>query len=775
MVLTPEQCQARLEVLAQRDPFLCQKDQGPQLAQRLQELDAALATALDETSQQLSDMAQKLNDELSETAAQLISAEEQLAEEFAELLPEDAPTSQQMARLAASIESRILWLYDRLRSRLDEALRRIEPQTRPIKDILRPLKEAWSASCRDMPEEILLILDRRQQKQLDGRCIWDLEGPALQDYCCKGHNRLIGRLLFHIQRQRLRRRYNLLHCELQETLNRHRPASLQKEFPAVLQSPQQAHEETTRKVADLWRNLRFNMEMAAEDCSQLENALKKDIPADFSQRIKKTADLVSGTLERTAEQITALDESFKNAWQQLLSELDQERHHTLELIARDLHRELSYGERCLHRLRRLGRRWKVRWNLWGARCGKPLQALFDRLVAVWETVRRRLGLQGGPRRLEEPLQQLFDLPPPREIRARAETLPPVCRRLFTIGALKNREFLVGEENRLKTLRDLFGHWEEGRLCSVAVVGPHGSGKTSLVNCFQSELGTRIPIHRVNIDNRLYGETQLIELCARWFELQAAPKDLADLEAQLCQLPSAVIIVENFHRLLLRTVGGLHSARAFLRLVLATRQHMLWVVTCRKYPWQRMQQLLHMDRYFNHQLHTLFGTQTEMRDALLLRVKTSGYPVCFLNTTDNGKRSQSPPGDQSSLQEQFFSDLFAASRGNMQAALYYWLLCLDYDSTLESLTVRPLGKLDYSFLRSFNRLQLYSLAETIAHGELRAAEHAAIFACDILQSRMLMDHLAQLNLLQYDSGDCYQLNPLFFAPVTATLEGRNILQ
>ncbi|MEZ4483054.1 MAG: hypothetical protein R2864_00185 [Syntrophotaleaceae bacterium] len=115
---------------------------------------------------------------------------------------------------------------------------------------------------------------------------------------------------------------------------------------------------------------------------------------------------------------------------------------------------------------------------------------------------------------------------------------------------------------------------------------------------------------------------------------------------------------------------------------------------------------------------------------------------------------------------------------MQAALYYWLLCLSYDQTEGTLSVQPLGKLDYSSLRSLDRQQLYALAEIVAHGELTTAEHAAIFGCDALRSQMLLDHLAQLNLLECaqdeNVSDRYQLSPLFFAPVTATLEGSNIL-
>ncbi len=779
MVLDPTNCRKQLTGLVRRDAFLHQADQRPLLDSMLAAMDATVKKALENAGQQLNKTGQELDDELKETAAQLHKAVEQLAEEFTAVLDGEALKPEEIFRLGRSIEGRILWLYDRVRNRLDKALRRIAPKGRPLSDIMQSLADAWSQSCRELPEELVLILDRQQENQVAGRSIWQIEGPRVLEQACTGHGFLTSRLLYLRLRQQLRRRYKTLRCEPCETLNRHLPAPLQKEPPAALLQCQKVYEETTGAFSDLWRNLRFNLETAAEDCSQLASEMSSKEPDPAArQRLEEMARVVGDTLTRAADQLATTTAPLKQAGQQLLADLDHDRSKILALIPRDLQRELSWQERAQHNQRRLTRTWR-RWCEQGRKkLDQPRQTLTDWLTKITAFGRYSSGKGGRPRGREETLQKLSDLPTPEEIMARAATLPPVCRRLFTIGALKNREFLVGKEDHLDSLRDLFHRWQEGRLCSIAIVGPNGSGKTSLVNCFQSELGNQIPVHRLDIDHRLRGESQLIELCSHWFELPSVPKTLIDLEEQLRQLPPAVIIVENIHRLLLRTTGGLESIRAFLRLVLASRRRLLWVVTCRKYPWQRMQHLLQVDRYFSHQLQALLGSQADMRDALLLRLQTSSYPAKFLKN-DDGKALKKNGSEQNSLQERFFTDLFAASRGNMQAALYYWLLCLDYDKTLESLTVRPLGKLDYSSLRSLDRQQFYTLAEIIAHGELNADEHAAIFDCDPLRSRMLLDHLVQLNLLVCDPGDNgtgrYQLNPLFFAPATATLEGRNILQ
>jgi len=166
--------------------------------------------------------------------------------------------------------------------------------------------------------------------------------------------------------------------------------------------------------------------------------------------------------------------------------------------------------------------------------------------------------------------------------------------------------------------------------------------------------------------------------------------------------------------------------------------------------------------------------------LLLRLQTSGYPVTFLNGNKPQKAGpSSAKDDQASRQERFFSDLFAATRGNMQAALFYWLWSLDYDEQQQTLQVTPLDKLDYGSLRNLDRPQLYALAEILAHGGLTAREHAAVFGGSSMQSRTLLDYLVQINLLQYPQDEepfaCYQINPLFFAPISSLLEARNIIQ
>lgn len=546
-----------------------------------------------------------------------------------------------------------------------------------------------------------------------------------------------------------------------EHLERHPLVKEQNELSANLHG----------RVADLWPSIRFHFQVAEEELARFTASGEEQEPAaDFGKGVDEAEQLSCGVLAAAEQQIAELFAPLDDYW----AGLDKRLEGCGQKLARGEYsgsrpwRDLSEGlkrrgEEALHRYLDISDREKT----------SLLRAATQKMFGGLQEVLQK---EAAP---QEKLLSLTDLPSAREVLRRSETFPPLHRRLFTLGPLKNREFLVAREEELEVLDDLFSRWEQGQACSLAVIGPEGSGKTSLANCFASEYGAQGELRRLEIDRRLQSPEDVIELFRQGFDIKKPLATLDELIGEMLTRPKGMVLVEGGHNLALRVVGGGRAVEAFCYLLLATRRHFLWLVTFRKVPWERLDYQYRINRFFTHQISTLLAGQQEIRQVLLLRQRISGYPLTFAGG-GNGKEIRAGADDGRERENRFFRELFAASGGNLDAAFHYWLLCLDYDAETESFRACPLGKIDFSFLRELDGDQRFTLAEVLGHGGLSAEEHQRIFHCDPLTGRLRLEYLASLGLLLTEpakgaAGQVrYRLNPVYYTPVVKTLEAMNIL-
>jgi len=275
---------------------------------------------------------------------------------------------------------------------------------------------------------------------------------------------------------------------------------------------------------------------------------------------------------------------------------------------------------------------------------------------------------------------------------------------------------------------------------------------------------------------------------RFFQAWLAPhadelSDENDVIRLILERPPGILVLEGGHNLMLRVVGARRAAESFFSILQATRHHCLWLMSFRDHTWRRLDLLLGINRFFTHQINTLFHDQKEIEEALLLRQRTSGLPLFFREADEGKSRAEgNPPSDdtQDKLRKRFFCELFEVSGGNIEAALYYWLLCARWMPTEQRMEICPLGKLDRSLLRRLERTCHFTLAEVLCHGSLSVDEHARIFRLTPMQSRLMLEYLQQMTLLDRKSGDpesadeIYVVNPILQATTLRVLEDLNIL-
>jgi len=377
--------------------------------------------------------------------------------------------------------------------------------------------------------------------------------------------------------------------------------------------------------------------------------------------------------------------------------------------------------------------------------------------------------------------QVGTLPAFTQIVEGSNKLPERGRKLFMPVPVEDSALLVGRDEQLLQLDDALEHWKGGRPTSIALVGPQGCGKTSLINCFMVKLRNQ-SVLRCDIEERLCNEAKIIGFFCRLFQVDPPVDDLEALIEQLRTIEPRIVVIEHAHNLLLRVIGGRTAIDAFLYTVLSTRQQHLWVITCRHFPWNNMERHVGVSQYFTHFIAIDPLPEASLRDALALRLEKSSLNLIFCKDREDAEGKGNPESDATQGEiDVFYKALYSNCGGNFHAALYFLLLCSRYEADKKSLSLWPPSPLEVTFIKEMDRLYQFTIAELVVHGVLSPGEHARIFRTVGIQSKMVLAHLEQLNLLRViDSPDgnatvkVYDLSPVIHHAVTSALQQLNLL-
>jgi len=732
----------------------------------LYDIDAGFAAEMAQAADRLNAARQNAGRALVEAGASLGKSREKLQSLLQAAEKKQDLDDEALRRLAAEIDGQLTWIFRKVRPAVDRELRAFAPRKKPIQTLLGKINRLYASATAALPDEIPTQEPPPKEQPADG--------PPVARARQFGHD-LAARLRLQIETHLQISPRNVI-----EEMLAGRPEP--KRHPLV-QKYQDCFDQTSSRIDDIWRGIRFHLEVAADELEPrgetgeaeeqegAENAAGAiasaksavEVLVEAERALPAALDPLVSFFELTPDQLTAEHQAFAQALRQEFESVDswdKTWHHLLRRLLRTLTGLRNRAEEVIDQ----GREEVVR----SASSG---------LTQTGNILKNIQGLLGKGGKTEEILLTLTDLPTMSHVIEKAGRLPTLYQRLFTLGPLKNREFLVAREEELEELEDIFQRWQAGKACSVALVGPEGSGKTSLVNCFENQFGSKGEFLRTEIRRRVRSEADLLQFFQQWLKIEEVMTSPEDLVAFLLRGPRRVLIIEGGHHLGLRVIDGYRGVRAFLHVLMATRRHCLWLVTFRKSPWSRLDYQVGIGQHFTHQVRTLFHEEEQIREAIQLRHRTSGLPLLFAGEAENGKKGEEA---QAEKEARFFRELFEASSGSIDAAIYFWLLSVSYDEQARAIKAEQLGKPEFGFIRGLGHDYLFALAEVISHGGLTSEEYCSIFRRDALEGRMLLDYLTHLNILHASGGESpekplsYSLNPIFFGPTAQVLESMNIL-
>lgn len=345
----------------------------------------------------------------------------------------------------------------------------------------------------------------------------------------------------------------------------------------------------------------------------------------------------------------------------------------------------------------------------------------DRALREWvgdagmDAFRHQLGLYTAAD-LEEPTPERFVRP------AIVPGVPTSYRRLFSEQALEAGELIGGGETSADRVREALENPRDGRLRTVAVVGPDGVGQPAVVRAALRAMRLR-GVVRHELDRPVF-----VDEVARWFDRGAQ---------------GHVHVVGPLHHLYTLKPGGFEPLRRFVEGVLADAGRNAWVVQADDVAWTFASAVAPLERAFPSVVPVIPLGVEELQDALLARHAMSGLSLEVAGGgLDRRVRTRS--------QAAWFRDLHEASGGVARDAMHLWLAAIQtYDDVRDRIVMGEVPAVPLAAMRHLSDRSALALRIASLQGWIDAATWTRLVREPELDARAHIAHLVHWGVLQAD--------------------------
>jgi hypothetical protein len=310
--------------------------------------------------------------------------------------------------------------------------------------------------------------------------------------------------------------------------------------------------------------------------------------------------------------------------------------------------------------------------------------------------------------------------------------------------------------------------ESGRNVSWGIYGEKGTGLSTLLNIFTTQLKQKNQSYKqLDIQHRLCDQQDIITELSKLFVIEPKSYALDDFIEVVKELPKSVIIIDNIHFLVQRTLTAQIIVDALSAIILASRGHHLWVIAGEEQSWRRLSYGYNFDNLFSHQQHIANFNESQMRELLVKRFSYAGFHTINDIAIDKLKDEKSP-----------LNEIAKRSKGCVELSLFYALNKIAYGIEQKSLLISPPQEIDMTSIKKLSRIELFTLAEISAHGQLSIKEHHLLFRISLSDSKMVLEHLRVIGILDKNEAityvDTYGLKLIISAVVIRYLISMNYL-
>lgn len=349
-----------------------------------------------------------------------------------------------------------------------------------------------------------------------------------------------------------------------------------------------------------------------------------------------------------------------------------------------------------------------------------------------------------------------------------QSLNAELKSAFYDGPLGGLDSRIIEREDLAFLQQCHQLWENGRNVSCAIYGEKGTGLSTLLNLFTSELKQKGKSYKqIALTKRLADEHDVIAVLCKHLNIDLPEYQLDPFLEKLHALPPTVIAIDDLHCLVQRTLNAQTVIDCLSAIVLSSRGLHFWLFATEEQSWRRLCYGYQFEDLISHQQHVTNFNESQMRELLIKRFTYAGFHT--INETDIEKlQSEKSP----------LHTIAKRSKGCVELGLFYCLNYSTHGTKPQSIFLMPPQEIDTSALKKLTQKELFALAEISVHGHLSPREHAKIFRTSANESKMTLEHLRVLGILDENDdpshNQAYKLKLIISAVVIRYLISMNYL-
>lgn len=327
-----------------------------------------------------------------------------------------------------------------------------------------------------------------------------------------------------------------------------------------------------------------------------------------------------------------------------------------------------------------------------------------------------------------------------------------------------------------------------RLGLVALIGERGAGKSTLLE----HIARTAPFDGMSITTLqprgvLEHEEEAREWLCSSLRLRPGSETLLswpEIRDALLAMPPRVLLIDDVHRLMLRTVGGFAGLRETLTLMHTTAHHHFWVVGFHRPAWSFLEGSAAPINLDVFRACIDLSPLDPSRVSLWLTTVTAAADMDFGfgNLASSLLNTMEPTRELSRIETAFWRRITDVTHGNPEVLFSYWLDSLrhpppDADTPpteRETLEVALLEPLDATLFESLPDIDLFVLTSIVIHDGLAVSELALSLNAPRGQLRSSCRHLEGMGVLMRDVDNMYRVKPRWRPTVNRLLRQRHFL-